>query len=219
MIKYLPYSEQHHLKTNNLLWLLIALMAILVFPAFSIIFNDYTPLIFNICYSLVIIAGIYIVTDSKLHLFIGSILGASSLFFIWSGINHNSFQPFSRLLFFTFLAYQIVSIIIRSDVVTLNLIYGAIIGYMLIGLIGGQLCLILDNFEPNSFLSQKELTPYSYLYFAFVSLTTLGFGDIVPQNDAARGITLLIAFLGQIYLTTLIAILVGAYLRQEKKQI
>lgn len=53
---------------------------------------------------------------------------------------------------------------------------------------------------------------WRYLYFSFVTLTTLGYGDVLPVNAYAETLVVLEAVVGQIYLTVLIAGLVGAYL-------
>jgi hypothetical protein len=53
---------------------------------------------------------------------------------------------------------------------------------------------------------------HDYLYFSFVTLTTLGYGDITPVSAFAKSLTIFIAITGQLYLTILIAMLVGKYL-------
>jgi len=57
---------------------------------------------------------------------------------------------------------------------------------------------------------------HDYLYFSFVTLTTLGYGDITPVSSFAKSITILIAITGQLYLTILIAFLVGKFLSRPK---
>ena len=59
---------------------------------------------------------------------------------------------------------------------------------------------------------------HDYLYFSFVTVTTLGYGDITPANALAKSIVIVIAISGQLYLTVLVAMLVGKYLsiKQEK---
>ncbi len=58
---------------------------------------------------------------------------------------------------------------------------------------------------------------HDYLYFSFVTLTTLGYGDITPVAAATKSIALVIAVTGQFYLTILVAMLVGKYLSQKNR--
>ena len=57
----------------------------------------------------------------------------------------------------------------------------------------------------------------SAMYFSFVTLTTLGYGDITPVNSFARSLAFLEAAMGQIYLTVLIASLVGVHISTSTK--
>ncbi|MEO1262921.1 MAG: potassium channel family protein [Bacteroidota bacterium] len=222
-IKLPRYDEKHHQRTNNFLWLFLALFGILIFPTFGFLLGHVGTHLFDICYTLVILTGIYIVTDSKKNLFAGLVLGITALvFFIGRHIivakATSTAQVCASLLYFAFIGFHLVRILIKSREISLNVLYGAMVGYMLIGIIGGQLCTLLDIYLPNSFDAGGELiTPYGYIYFSFVTLTTLGYGDITPQNESARAIAILISIAGQIYLTTLIAILIGKYLSQENK--
>ena len=56
---------------------------------------------------------------------------------------------------------------------------------------------------------------YGLTYYSFTTLTSLGFGDILPVSAPAQSVSLLIAIAGQLYLTILVAILVGKYLIQD----
>ena len=220
-IKLPRYDEQHHQRTNNFLWLFLALFGILIFPTFGFLLGHLGMHLFDICYTLVIFSGIYIVTDSKKNLLIGLVLGVIALTFFLgkhaiAAKATDTVQIFTSLFYFIFIGYHLVRILIKSKKISLNVLYGAMVGYMLIGIIGGQLCSMLDIYLPNSFNAVgKEISPYGYIYFSFVTLTTLGYGDITPHNEPARAIAILISIAGQIYLTTLIAILIGKYLSQE----
>ena len=211
-IKLPRYDKSHHQRANNFLWLFLALFGILIFPAFGFLFGHIGAHVFDICYSLVIFTGIYIVTDSRRNLMIGLILGFLALAFFWGRHSTEAAaadisQVGASFLFFLFIGFNLVRSLIKSKSITINVLYGAMVGYMLIGILGGQLCTLLDIFLPGSFsTSGQPASPYSYLYFAFITMTTVGFGDIVPQNEPARAIAILIAIAGQIYLTTLIAI-------------
>jgi len=55
-----------------------------------------------------------------------------------------------------------------------------------------------------------------YIYFGFVTLTTLGYGDVTPVSPMARSMAVLIAITGQLYMTILIAMLVGKFLARSE---
>lgn len=97
---------------------------------------------------------------------------------------------------------------------------------MLIGLLGALLLSIVKKMEKMVFQSDIAAISFAgstfeefhdYLYFSFVTLSTLGYGDITPISPIAKSITLIIAVTGQLYLTILIAVLVGKFLRQNEK--
>jgi len=58
---------------------------------------------------------------------------------------------------------------------------------------------------------------HDYIYFSLVTMTTLGYGDVTPVSSSAKSITIMIAVTGQLYLTILVAMLVGKFLRRTKE--
>lgn len=78
--------------------------------------------------------------------------------------------------------------------------------------------LIELNF-PDSFILPENWEYYDFIYFSYVTLTTVGFGDITPVHPFAKSFTILISIAGQLYLTILIAIVIGKYLASETVKI
>ena len=102
-----------------------------------------------------------------------------------------------------------------------NKIMGAISVYLLIGFSFAFLYAVLDRFQPDAFPVRFDIaetgpgdpeTPF--LYYSFVTLTTLGFGDILPSTGAARTLSWMEAVIGQLYLTILVARLVGLHIAE-----
>jgi uncharacterized membrane protein len=126
---------------------------------------------------------------------------------------------------FTFiLAVTSISIlgqVLRHRHVNIETMFGAIDVYILIGLFFASLFLgIADTtahrhageFLAQSFFAQRGPHPNSdYLYFSFIVLTTVGFGDLTPQTELARTVVVLEALIGQIFLVTLVARLVSLF--------
>ena len=123
-------------------------------------------------------------------------------------------------LYCLFVALVTISIIIQiaqSDHVTGNVLCGAIAGYLLIGLTGTFLAILLELAHPGAFVSggveiEKADLFNTLMYYSLVTLSTIGYGDITPAVPTARSLSLLLGLSGQIYLAVLIAMLVGKYL-------
>ena len=103
----------------------------------------------------------------------------------------------------------------RARSVDAEHIYAALSAYLLVGILFGFLYWILQQVSPSSFGIADGLSRMSAIYFSFVTLATLGYGDIVPRSDIARGLAMLEGIGGQLFLAVLIARLVSVY-RQGK---
>jgi hypothetical protein len=134
-----------------------------------------------------------------------------------------------RLLEATFLFFvcgAILHHIVREERVTVDTILGGISVYLLIGIFFFQVYSALELYAPGSFLAGGQPIPapgsaefeggyiVDFIYYSYVTLTTLGFGDIIPISPAARMAAALEAIIGQLYLTILIGVLVGVHIAQ-----
>lgn len=104
----------------------------------------------------------------------------------------------------------------RAGPVNAERIFAALDAYLLAGLMFGVCYWLLGETRPASFgpAAESPLTLPQAIYFSFVTMATLGYGDIVPVSDLARGIATLEAVSGQLYLAVLVARLVSLYARQ-----
>lgn len=98
--------------------------------------------------------------------------------------------------------------------VTFRRIEGAIAAYLLIGVVFACLYDLVHGLDPGAFLHHgappaETGQVVSYLFFSFVTLTTTGYGDIVPVHPVARSLAMLEALTGQLYLAILLARLVS----------
>jgi hypothetical protein len=96
-------------------------------------------------------------------------------------------------------------------------LYAALSAYLLAGLFFGVLYDLMSRMSPDAFAAAGaaiHLTPASAIYFSFVTLATLGYGDIVPASDAARGVAVVEAVAGQLYVAVMIARIVSLYARR-----
>lgn len=87
--------------------------------------------------------------------------------------------------------------------------------YVLIGLLFAFLYLAVDDFRDSPFFAQPgEHDQGEFLYFSFVALTTLGFGDLSPSVGLPQALTVIEALIGSVFLVTLVARLVTLWVRQ-----
>jgi Ion channel len=129
----------------------------------------------------------------------------------------------------SFAAIAILFHVLRIEHVSLDTILGGVCVYLLIGETFAYLCSMMELMRAGSYLEgghalrippnvnhllgrRPELT-----YFSFLTLTTVGFGDIVPVAPLARVLAMVEALLGQIFLATFLAFLVGNLLSQKQK--
>jgi voltage-gated potassium channel len=94
-------------------------------------------------------------------------------------------------------------------------LYAALSAYMLAGIFFGLFYWVIEQIRAGSFTAAAEFTRMSALYFSFVTLATLGYGDIVPRTDVARGLAIVEAVGGQLFLAVMVARLVSLYARSE----
>jgi hypothetical protein len=122
--------------------------------------------------------------------------------------------------FMAFNAIVILREVLRHRVVTQHTIYGAICVYVLIGMAFALGYALLEHLYPGSFNLIKDTATSDrdaqLISFSFVTLTTVGYGDITPATPGARALCNFEALLGQLYLAVLIARLVGSYMGKNR---
>ena len=122
---------------------------------------------------------------------------------------------FGTILYF-YIIVLLVNNLLSYRVVTADLIYCAIATYLLIGVMWTGIYMVLEGIYPGSFSGISEAG--DLLYFSFVILTTVGFGDITPQSIISKRLVVFEAAMGCIYLAVIIAMIVGRYMSMEERQ-
>lgn len=111
-------------------------------------------------------------------------------------------------------AYHAIGYSLSSVKVQAEQFYAALSAYLLLGICGGVIFATLSAHAPGSMLvggqaARSGLGIGDAIYFSFVTLATLGYGDITPASRVMRGLAVLEAIVGQLYLALLVARLVG----------
>ena len=200
------------------------LLLAFVSPLFSA--TEFGRSVVDLGITLVFLTAIYLISSKRKHLIIGIVLMLPTLLVIW-GIKLIDLPEIEyaalagSVLFFCYICGLIMVDIFRSKMVTLNTIAAGICVYLFFGNICGFIYAIIGMADPNAFNVPEATASYlgdniasisSAMYFSFVTLTTLGYGDITPINAFARSLAFLEATTGQFYLTIFIASLVGIHI-------
>ena len=106
--------------------------------------------------------------------------------------------------------------VIRATLVRKEHLYAALSAYLLAGIFLGHFYWALEQIWPGSFAFSGDFSRVSALYFSFVTLSMLGYGDILPRSDVARGLAIVEGVGGQLFLAVLVARLVSLYARGKE---
>jgi len=119
--------------------------------------------------------------------------------------------------------FEIIGQVWQSEYVNRNVILGLISGYICLGLIGFFICTSIELIDPGSFtgLVSQQMNPEEnregLVYYSYITLLTIGYGDIVPTSKLARNAAMLIGLLGQFYMVIITAIVVGKFISQRNR--
>ena len=124
---------------------------------------------------------------------------------------------FTQVIYFLVLTFQLFKLIINAEKVNTEVLINSVSGYLLIGLSWAILIMIWVGSFPNSFsfTYENELHFFNAIYYSFVTLTTLGYGDMLPVSASAKAYSVLIAISGAFYTTIVLGMIVGKYISNE----
>jgi hypothetical protein len=171
----------------------------------------------NVAFSVLFISGLAIAWGRRTLFLLSSAVFASALTVQWIGL----WTPFTTTLGLwrqgmTICAVLILVLVLmlevfRSGPVTHMRIEGAIAVYLLLGTGWAHAYHLAAILKPHSFVGFGGEPPAlsAWMYYSFVTLTTLGYGDVVPIRPVARSLAVGEALTGQLYLTVLLARLVA----------
>ena len=187
------------------------------------------PLIESLLMSLVLLTGAVAVGHQRHTRFIALALVAPALAGAW--LNHWWPAEMPRAVFLcpgalavAFIMLQLFRFILTAPGVNSEVLCAAVANYIMLGLLFAFAYALAETFNPNAFIFQTpEITGhsmrgYSSIYFSFVTLTTLGYGDIVPATNVVRMLTIMESTAGLFYMAILIARLVSLHSASDKNE-
>ena len=230
-LKMSEIKQENWLKANRFTTLLIGL-AILIFsiPIANLVRTTAPPvlprLLFLICFTILLLSALFTIGRSRRRLIIATVLSIPGLVLLGADtiFENDTIKGWAYIFTILFLGYVIVLAIqafFQKRAVTKDTICASLCVYLLIGVCWAFIYSIIAIFLPDSFnladshlealqnpnikVSQSGLA----MYYSFVTLSTLGYGDITPANGISRVFSYAEAVTGQIYLAVLVARLVG----------
>ena len=211
-------------NTSNSLLLLFVIFTIFIIPFFPIAWH---LILYSISITIVFLLSAIALNDYQPKIFYATVL---VILIEWlaetlslSLLTQISFLV--NILFFDLIVLLFILQIAKAKTVTFRVIMESVTGYLMLGLSFSILIGLVCFIDPTSFNFEHltgEMNPsYSYFsnytYYAFVTLTTLGYGDVVPLSPAARSLSIFTSITGQMYVAIIIAALVSKYLGQRSK--
>lgn len=207
---------------NLLVWLFLYLM---IGPFLESI--PYAHLVMNLFLTAVLFSAVYTLNRRSKMLSTSIALLAITLILLWlNTFRVIRFPPYIIslliMLYLSTLVYSLARHLFAVRRVTANAICAALCLYLIIGLLWGALFALTESLAPGSFAgallsnapTHVEKT-YFLNYLSYITLTTLGYGDITPQTTGAVALCQAEAMLGQFFVVVLVARLVGIQVAQE----
>ena len=174
-----------------------------------------------LAFTMLLVVAVDAIGDRKLHTVFGVILAVPLLVGFWlnqvaPGTLGSEMVGISwGVPFFVYTLYRVLKYVVKPGPVTGDKLAGAASAYLLIGYTWGGLYGAIEHFWPGSFAFSENALLFGgvnwedFTYLSFVTLTTLGYGDITPVLPIARSLTMLESISGVLYIAFIISSLVG----------
>jgi voltage-gated potassium channel len=128
-----------------------------------------------------------------------------------------------NILFFIIVIFSLIREMSTAKVVTARVILSSISGYLLLGFVYSGIIAAIIQRDPDAYNIillrngiQDATTHLSEsMYYGFITLANLGYGDIVPLKPYSRSLATLISISGQLYIATIIGILIGKFVASD----
>ena len=212
------------IEKNRFTLLFISLLALIVVPSFMQL--PFLQNLFNvICLSLVFITSAEAVVSRRKVFFVILSFIAVLIFFKWLKFIIPVSDIVSLiaesliLLFLIYIISRLVKKLFKSKEVTVDIIIMAISIYLLLGIVGGSIAAILNTFYTDAYAISSSIADHDIVfnYYSFVTMTTTGYGDVVPIRPETQSFAVLLSLTGQFYMTVTIAILVGKFISTNNR--
>jgi len=218
--------------TKQILPIVVANRTLFVLVLMTLFFVPVIPFslhraTYDILLTTIILSGTQLISKNRKLILTYAILAIAM---VWIGVAMDlhvirSISKGINVVLFIFIVLDLVKQVSHAKMVSPKVILESINGYLMIGLVFSILVAFLMGFNPGSFSFNNINTgpiqsdsPFQQcIYYAFITMTTTGYGDIVPLTPVARSLSILISVTGQLYIAVVIAVLVGKYISQHSR--
>lgn len=202
------------------------LLLTLVFLLFGFSFVAHLAIaqrLLGVLFAVTPLAGVYAVSDDRRQMVVATILGAPALisilghFYLHIDLISDTLYLGMIGLYYGFTTVAIIRHLFKKEQVDIDTILSAVSAYLMIGLTFAVVYVLLETAHPGSFVLNNPMQKLweDLFYFSIVTLTTLGYGDIVPVTAQSRSVASLEATTGVLYMAILLARLVSEYSRKK----
>ena len=217
--KVFPYRMELFLICQTIL-----LFGSIIIPTFI-----FETIISPLLYILMVTIGIVIISKNKIffRLFTVLLLGLTVINLIkyrsLGDVKVNELVEMAILFpFFTIVTYEMIKQVWQATIVNKTVILGLISGFISLGIIGALLYSNIEMIHPGSFSGFTEAdgggdVNSNLMYFSFITLMAVGYGDILPMTMLAKKASILIGLSGQLYLVIIMAVVVAKYIQNIEK--
>jgi hypothetical protein len=179
-------------------------------------------LILSILFSMVLLAAVFAVARRKRVLIVAIILAIPAIAgrwinHFWPDLVHPAVFLVFALVLLAFVIAHMLRFILRAPVVNVEVLCASISVYLMLGLIWSIAYWLVDDLTPggafsfNTIRGAETMNGFTGFYFSFITLSTVGYGDITPVSRIARWLAAMEAMTGLLYVAVLIARLVSLY--------
>ena len=177
----------------------------------------------DILLTAIVILMAYIISNKRGYLIAGFLLAITMLASWWlqyadPNMSIAAIGVIAGILLIALVIANLLGFVLKSTDVNREVIYTAILLYLLAALLWTFVYTLIEIVDPMSFnieLSQPKDYLSEFQYYSFVTITTLGYGDITPVTEVAKAFSVFEAVVGQIYLVVVVAWLVGMYVSKK----
>lgn len=121
------------------------------------------------------------------------------------------------IIYFIFLSKEVFFLIIKTKEVTSSMISAATCGYLILGILGGSIFIIIEIAQEGSFnnITEGIQAMGDLIYFSFITITSVGYGDITPATTIAKNAAMLFGLLGHFYGVVVMGIIIGKFIARQ----
>lgn len=121
------------------------------------------------------------------------------------------------ILYFISVSIKVYGHIYKTKDISVEMISSVFTGFVILGIIGGIICMIIEIVYPNSFtgLNAAQDKFQDLIYFSFITILTIGYGDITPVTEYARKTVMFLGLVGHFYSVFVVGIVIGKYLNSK----